>query len=81
MLFISPYGKTIGFIGLVDEFRMKVFDRYGQLVFATKDKVAGWDGKFKGTDLSSGIFVYLLEYTEINSSIMKMVKGTVALLR
>ncbi len=39
----------------------KIFNRYGQLVFETRDQSEGWDGSFKGKDLNPGTFVYTLE--------------------
>lgn len=39
----------------------KIFNRYGQLVFETKDQSVGWDGTYKGEELNPGTFVYTLE--------------------
>lgn len=41
----------------------KVFNRYGQLVFQTRNQSDGWDGKHKGKELNPGTFVYTLEVT------------------
>ena len=40
---------------------MKIFDRWGALVFEEEGDAARWDGKFKGEFLNPGIFVYFIE--------------------
>ena len=62
-------------------YHMKVFNRWGELVFETNDKLMGWDGKFKGVNLSTDVFIYLLQYKEINSDQLQMLKGTMTLIR
>jgi gliding motility-associated-like protein len=65
----------------VTEYGLTVFDRGGQIIFQTKDKTKGWDGKLNGTTFSSSVFVYLLRYKETGSADWLMIKGTIALVR
>lgn len=65
----------------VTEFNMKVFDRAGQVIFQTNDKNKGWDGKLKGLEFSTGVFVYLISYKDIYSTDLKILKGTITLIR
>jgi gliding motility-associated-like protein len=39
---------------------VKVFNRYGQMVFDNHGKDIWWDGKFKGVQLTSGAYVYII---------------------
>jgi gliding motility-associated-like protein len=39
---------------------VRVFNRYGQLVFHTRNTNSGWNGKFNGTDQPIGTYVYLI---------------------
>ena len=40
---------------------MQIFDRWGNLIFETKDKTIGWDGYDKnGQLLPAGVYVYKL---------------------
>lgn len=40
----------------------RIFDRWGKLVFETKDMQEGWDGKnADGQNLSSGVYVYVVD--------------------
>lgn len=67
--------------GLVNEFELRIFDRYGQSVFYTSDKNGYWDGRLKGELLPGGVYVYMLKYTEVNSPEKKVLKGTLLLIR
>jgi gliding motility-associated-like protein len=45
----------------VEEFQMQIFDRWGTLVFESRDKNQGWDGYDRnGNALPSGVYVYKL---------------------
>ncbi len=38
----------------------RVFDRWGEVVFATKDQGEGWDGRYKGKPVDPAVYVYWL---------------------
>jgi gliding motility-associated-like protein len=64
---------------------LKVFDRWGELVYSNEDFLpsdpsTGWDGTFRGEDLSPGVFVYLALIELIDGS-TKLLKGEVTLVR
>ena len=47
---------------------MRIFDRWGELVFSRGNflpndnlQATGWDGKYKGTPAAPGVYVYLIE--------------------
>jgi gliding motility-associated-like protein len=65
----------------VTEMELKIFNRWGQLVFETADKTKGWDGTIKNMKEPSGIFVYLLRFKENTSPQMQTIKGTFLLMR
>lgn len=46
------YGTSIKKIDI------NIYDRWGELVFNSKDIGLGWDGKYKGTDVVGGVYVY-----------------------
>ncbi len=54
-------------IGIVNmEFR--IYNRFGQLVFETKDTEEGWDGTLNGEPMNQGVFVYTLTYDLVNGA-------------
>ncbi len=61
------------------EFR--VFNRYGQLVFETKNWTKKWDGTINGKPQDPGTFVWTLQYTDIDSGKRYALKGTTVLIR
>ena len=44
------------------EFRMTIFDRWGQLMFETYDIHEGWDGNFDGEPCPTGNYVWRIDY-------------------
>lgn len=48
------------FVRFVKEFRMRVFNRWGELVFESDDVKQGWDGYYKGRISQQDVYVYQL---------------------
>jgi gliding motility-associated-like protein len=65
--------------------RFSIYDRMGNLVYEAKnfppnDKTYGWDGKIKGSDQSTAVFVYYLEAVcDLGEKLYK--RGSVVLVR
>ncbi len=59
---------------------LRVFNRYGQVVFETIDQQLGWNGKHKGKDVNPGVFVYYFTATFTNGTTVDA-KGNVTLIR
>ena len=74
-VFKASYGDN------VTQFHLQVFNRYGQMIFETKDKNKGWDGTFKGVRQPYDGYVWLIQYkTAVNNKLQKL-QGTVLLIR
>jgi len=54
---------VLGTVGRLGNFSFGIFNRWGERVFYTQDRYAGWDGMYKGTPAPLGTYAYLLEYT------------------
>ena len=74
--FFKVYGTE-----LVSQFHLLIYDRYGHVIFETKDKSKGWDGNYNNQPASSGNYVYLLEYKEVADNEIHSAKGSCLLLR
>lgn len=48
----------------VTGFEMKIFNRWGELLFATTDISAGWDGTYKGNDMPEGTYTFIANITD-----------------
>src|SRR6202012_4137969 len=59
---------------------MNVYNRWGQLVFHSKNPEDGWDGTFNGVPQDMGTFTYDLIVAQPDGS-QKVYKGSVTLIR
>jgi gliding motility-associated-like protein len=57
-----------------------VYNRYGELVFKTTDHEVGWDGKYKGKEMSTATFVFVSEAIDYKGKPF-IKKGTVTVIR
>jgi large repetitive protein len=74
-LFKPGYGDN------VTEYRLQVFNRYGQIIFATTDKNKGWDGTNRGAAQPYGSYVWLIQYKTAVNNNWEVLQGTVLLIR
>jgi gliding motility-associated-like protein len=59
---------------------IEVWNRWGQLVYSSIDPTKGWDGYFNGVEAQTGVYAYLIKYTNLKDEV-KTSKGNVTLLR
>jgi len=65
----------------VTNLEFKVFNRYGQLVFETRDKTAKWDGTMHGVAQHFGTYVWTFQYTDGLTGEKIFLRGTSVLIR
>lgn len=59
---------------------IRVFDRWGKLLFETNSLANGWDGKFNGKPVNPGVYVYTLKATCSNGQPILM-QGNVTVVK
>jgi gliding motility-associated-like protein len=64
----------------IEELELLIFDRWGSLVFETRNQEIGWDGTYKGKKLDPGVFAYYLKITCYNQMLFTK-KGNITLIR
>ncbi len=64
----------------VDQFEMRIFNRWGQMVFYSDAIDKGWDGTFEGKPEEIGTYVYEISVTFLDGMKFRR-KGNVVLLR
>ncbi len=64
----------------INDLYFAVYDRWGEMVFETKDQKQGWDGTFKGEKSDPAVFVYYLKVGCVNNE-EYFEKGNVTLIR
>jgi len=59
---------------------LRIFDRWGELIFETTDQNIGWDGTFKGKKLDPDVFDYYLD-VECLGGLHNIIKGNITLMK
>ncbi len=79
--FFTIYGNQ----GVQQILSLRIFDRWGTLVFERQNfpdaqELQGWDGRFRGKDLNSGVYVFAAEVEYLDGERLHY-KGEVTLVR
>lgn len=64
-----------------DKFALKIFNRWGQLLYQSSDWKQGWDGKYKGQLQSTGTYIWMLRYVDSRNNSVVERKGSFVLIR
>lgn len=67
-------------MGIKELSYFRIFNRWGQLLFETKNELPGWDGKINGQLQSTQVFVWMAEGIGLDNNVYRR-KGTVTLVR
>ncbi|MBS4058165.1 MAG: gliding motility-associated C-terminal domain-containing protein [Bacteroidales bacterium] len=77
--------KVMGATSALAKYNMYVYNRWGQLMFESKDPMKGWDGKAGGELAPAGSYVWVVTYESFASGLQEARKvtnrGVVNLLR
>lgn len=65
----------------LSQYRVIIFDRWGQKVFQSNGLQKGWDGLIKGLPAPVGIYAWICDYKKAGATGIEHLKGTVTLLR
>ena len=60
---------------------IRIFNRYGELIFESADPSAGWDGTYKGMKAATGTYVWMASYINTDTGQKAFKKGTLILIR
>lgn len=65
------------------DYQLRIFDRWGNMVYETTSPTAAWDGRWRDRPLPSGNYIYQLRYRfpYFGDEEVKEAEGTVLLLR
>ena len=70
------FGNGVG----MDAYHMRIFDRWGEIVYETEAPLGVWDGKVNGTEAPEGVYVYWFRLHAISGKTSEFL-GHVTLLR
>ncbi len=74
---------TPHFISGVDiyNFRLQIFNRWGEIVFESKDPAVGWDGNYAGDLVKGDVYLWKIDFEETVFDKVHTHTGTVTVLR
>jgi gliding motility-associated-like protein len=61
-------------------YSLQIYDRWGSLIFHTHDMQKGWDGTFKGEPCNSSVYVYSVNFKDLDGRIYQKM-GHVSLIK
>jgi gliding motility-associated-like protein len=62
-------------------FSLKIFNRFGEMVYESKDISAKWNGTYKNQRADLGVYFYYIEYTSLADRKNHFMKGDITLIR
>lgn len=72
-----------GIEGLLNQYSLSIYDRWGSLIFLSTDQSMGWDGsrsRVANKTAGDGVYIYVIRFST-EEGLEKIVKGSVTLIR
>jgi gliding motility-associated-like protein len=66
--------------GNIKQYRLTIYNRWGQVIFQTTDPAKGWNGTYGGSQQDTNVFAWFCTY-QFEGGKMESAKGTVVLIR
>jgi gliding motility-associated-like protein len=76
---INPLFKPVFALQNLERYKLKIINRWGEIIYQTNNLHEGWDGRKAGKLQPEGVYIYVVEAEHRNEVIKKM--GHVTLLR
>ncbi len=64
----------------ISKVELSIFNRWGEEIFRSTDRLAGWDGTYKGQLQNPTVYTYVAAITYLDGKQIQK-KGTVTILR
>ncbi len=62
-------------------YQINIYDRWGELVFESKDTSKGWDGTYKNHPANDGMYTWVIRFKDLYNDANKEIKGNVNVIR
>ena len=77
----DPVNETFNFkAAFIRESEMKIYNRWGELVFVSENKEEGWNGNYNGRMAEPGVYIFVAELQDYQNNTY-VERGTFILLR
>lgn len=77
--FFKPYFSED--IGIIEDYKFSIFDRWGALLFETNDVNERWDGIFKSKPMNVGVYTWVIRYYDPACDQERLLAGDVMIKR
>ncbi|WP_217607053.1 gliding motility-associated C-terminal domain-containing protein [Chitinophaga sp. GbtcB8] len=67
--------------GPMYEYELRIFNRWGELIYLGYDSKKGWDGRYQGQPVTIGTYVWWLTYKKMPNGNPNIIKGEVTVIR
>ncbi len=64
-----------------DSYHLRIYNRWGEIVFESFDPKSGWDGTYGGKLAKEDIYVWIIEFTEKGKNEKRQITGHVNLMK
>jgi gliding motility-associated-like protein len=68
---INQIFKPLVIFGETVDYQFRVYNRWGELIFETKDVDQGWNGKYKGTVQPMGAYIFQARITQSSGRVVE----------
>lgn len=76
---LNDIARMVGDVSVIEDYSLRIFNRWGEAVFQTENAGKGWDGYYKGQKGEVGTYYYLIKYTYDGKD--ELLKGDLMLVR
>jgi gliding motility-associated-like protein len=66
---------------VISNYLLRIYDRWGRLVFSTTDPGRAWDGRYKGSPAATGSYMYYAQVVSGSNRRERLLKGDISLIR
>lgn len=78
--FINENWGVSGILEGITNYKMEIYNRWGQKVFATTNTNERWDGTYLGVQVPMGLYIYKMEFTDFRETQWFYKKGEILLI-
>lgn len=75
----NDVARLVGDIAVIQQFSLRIVNRWGQVMYQTDDPTKGWDGTYKGKTADVGSYYFLVKFTYEGDE--ELLKGDILLMR
>jgi gliding motility-associated-like protein len=62
-------------------FKMRIFNKWGELIFESSNPDTGWDGTYKGSLVPDGVYIWKIDAQEAHSPVIQRKDGFITIMR